>query len=451
MQESTFFNSQQQGCRTTIHDTLWVSICSIVVMLITPGIGFLYSGFVSKGSMASMLGICFSIFSIVTIIWSTIGYSLVFGESQGGIIGNMALIAMTNLDGFENKCKNKLNEEECYQQSYYMETCGIPEILLLLFHNKFAAMTPVLIIGALSERMILKYCLLFITIWTIVVYCPLSHWVWNTDGWLYKLGVRDFAGGLVVHTASGFSALVSALMFGKRVKFGKSPDVHNFPYVILGIMLVWFGWFGFTGGSSFKIDKVAVLAIVNTNLSASTSLVVWILMDLIKYNKISSIGIALGIVSGLVSITPGAGYIAFNYSFLFGGISSLLCWITVFIKKKYQLYDDLDIFAVHGVSGIWGIIATGLFADRAINPYLPMSGLIPAYQHGERDKSFILYQLIGIVVIPTYCTVVTFLILYIMKKIVKNIRIKSEQEIYFDSINFFDTNIAQTNNVEIIR
>jgi Amt family ammonium transporter len=297
----------------------------------------------------------------------------------------------------------------------------------------------------------MKYSLLFVGLWSVFVYCPIGHWVWNEGGFLHVLGARDYAGGFVVHMSSGFSALITSLVLGKRRNYGSAPEVVNFPFVILGTMLLWFGWFGFNGGSSYAMNKVAVSSILNTNISASVSLFIWLIMDLLVYNRISALSIAMGTVSGLVAITPGAGYIASYYSFIFGLLAGLVCWITVIIRKKYQLYDDLDVFTCHGIAGSLGILATGFFAERRANASLLLNGVFFA-KEGE-NRYFILYQMAGIVIVVAYASLMTFVILIILKKSF-NIRAKSEEEIYYDHINFFDeynSNVLKKINVEVIR
>lgn len=447
---STTFE-EAELCQLDRADSVWVGFSSVLVQIMTPAVGFIYAGLVHQGAMGSMLGLCFTTFAVVTIIWGTVGYSLVYGNSQGGFIGDFRYIMMSNLDNFKNKCIGQFGSVICLTRHYYWDQCGIPEILYLFFQAKFACITPVLILGAISERMYMKYSLLFISLWTIIIYCPVSHWVWNEMGFLHKLGVRDFAGGNVVHMSSGFSALITSIVLGKRKAYGSGPDVPNFPYVILGTMLLWFGWFGFVGGNSFRINRVGILAVVNMNVSASVSLFVWIVLDLIKYKRISALGIAMGSICGLVAITPGAGYVSPQYSYIYGFFAAIITWTACYLRKKYQLYDDLDVFTCHGLSGMWGVIATGLFADKRINSNLPYNGLVFAWRTPGESSLFIIYQLISIVVVPVYSVTMTFLILYTMKSFC-TIRAKSDEEIYYDHVNFFDE-VSENKNrkVEIIR
>ena len=253
-------------------------------------------------------------------------------------------------------------------------------------------------------------------------------------------GVRDFAGGLVIHIATGFTAMVSSLYLGKRKHYSTMPEVTNFPFFIFGTLLLWFGWFGFNGGSSNAIDRIGIFAIINTNVAASMSLIVWVLIDLIVYKKISSSGICMGVVCGLVAITPAAGYIPINMSFFTGFVAGLICWIVVFFKRKYKWFDDLEIFACHGIAGLIGAIICGFFASKDVDPYLPYNGI--AYVNEGESRIFLLLQFLGFVIIASYSSVMTFIILYIINKIFV-IKPKTEEEVYYDQINFFDENLAK--------
>jgi Amt family ammonium transporter len=439
-------------CKLNLADSIWVGVCSIVVMIITPAIGFIYAGLVNKGAISSMLALCLAIYSIVTILWFIIGYSLVFGDSIYGLIGNMRYIGLTNLNSWENKCLGQFGEEECYANHYYWRACGVPEFLFIFFQSKFAAMTPSLILGAISERMYIKYCILFISLWILLVYCPVAHWIWNTKGILKILGVKDFAGGMVIHISSGFSALITSIFLENRSGFGKGPEIPNFPNVILGITLLWFGWFGFTGGSAYGMNKISILAITNTNTSASISLVVWILMDLIAYKQISALGITLGIICGLVTITPAAGFVSPQITLFIGLFSSIICWLCVYARKKYRLFDDLDVFNIHGIAGCFGALAVGLFADKSINTLLEFNGYINEtdLDGNDFDSNFLLYQIGSMFVVIIYSSLVTFLILFFLTKCF-NVRAKSFEEIYFDSVNLFDEFESTRLKLEVIR
>lgn len=441
-----------EPCELNLPDSIWVGICSIIVIIITPAIGFIYAGLVNKGAISSMLALCFAIYGFVTVIWCLIGYSLVFGDSIYGFIGNMRYFALNNLSSWDNKCRAQYGESDCIENHYYWRACGIPEYLFVFFQNKFAAMTPSLILGSISERMYVKYCILFVCIWTIFIYCPIAHWIWNTKGILKILGAKDFAGGFVIHIASGFSALITSFFLGNRKAFGNGPDIPNFPYVILGIALIWFGWFGFTGGSSYAINKIAILSINNTNISASASLVIWLIMDLITFKQITALGIAMGTICGLVTITPIAGYVSPQISLILSLISSIVCWVCVYMRKRYLLYDDLDVFSIHGIAGCFGAIAVGFFADKTINPLLEYNGYIfeTGLDYRDDDNYFLLFQFFSILLVSLYSSIGTFLILFFMTKCF-SVRAKSFEELYYDSVNLFDEYEFSKLKLEVIR
>lgn len=437
-------------CQLNSADSLWVGISSLLTMIMSPAVGFVYAGLVSDGAIGSMLGFCFAIYSMVSIIWIIIGYTLVYGQSKGGVIGDMTYICLTHLSRFENKCLGQFGLDNCRKKHPYWESCGIPELLVLFFQSKFAAITPIIFLGSISERMILKYTLLFISIWTLIVYCPVAHWIWNTDGFLNKLGARDFAGGLVVHITSGYGALITSIVLGKRKTYGKVPDVSNFPYVILGTMILWFGWFGFNGGSSFSFNRIAIVALINTNISASTSVLTWLIIDLIAYKRFTALGLAIGSISGLVAITPGAGFIDPHISIIFGFVAGMLCWTGIYLRKRFQLYDDLDVFTCHGLCGTWGVIATGLFANKQINPLISLNGYFYSFNTPDENNYFIIYQIVAILVIVIYTSIVTHFLLKIMKRFFK-FRAKSDEEIHYDLINIFDEYKNKKINIEVIR
>jgi Amt family ammonium transporter len=386
---------------------------------------------------------------MTTLQWCLFGYSLVFGNSYGGFIGDMKYFALQTLENFQNKCYNTYYDyDKCLKNQPYWVTCGIPELLFFFFQSKFAGITSVLIIGSFSERMYLKYALLFVFIWNILVYCPIGHWVWNMDGFLSIWGIRDFAGGLVIHIATGFTGMVSSLYLGKRKNYMTMPEVQNFPFFIFGTLLLWFGWFGFNGGSSSRIDTIGIFAIINTNIAASMSLIVWVSIDLIAYKKISSSGICMGVLCGLVAITPAAGYIPLNISFVTGFAAGLICWIVVYFKRKYKFFDDLEIFACHGVAGFVGAIICGFFASKDVDPNLPYNGL--AYVVEGESKIFILLQILGFVIIALYSSVMTFIILFVINKLF-TIKPKTEEDIYYDNLNFFDEYAKTKIKIEVVR
>jgi len=339
-----------------------------LVMLMTPALGFFYGGLVRKKNLVSTIVQCLIIFAVVSIIWAILGYSLVFGPSVNGIIGDLSLVGLNNIG------VHTINQTLAPE---------IPELLFFAFQLKFAAITPALIIGACAERIKFRSLLIFIVLWSTLIYAPIAHWVWNPDGWLHALGAIDFAGGLVVHVSAGLSALAAALVIGRRKDCGIPWKEHmeaakkessnemkptNIPYVILGAGLLWFGWFGFNGGSAVASNDFAVLALVTTNLAAAAAAVSWMILDWTIKGKPSAVGISIGAVVGLVAITPAAGYVNVTSALVIGlaaGVISNL--VANWRAGRSKIDDTLDVFACHGVGGIWGSIATGLFASAAIN------------------------------------------------------------------------------------
>jgi len=349
-------------------DLSWLMTATALVMLMTPALGFFYGGLVRKKNLVSTIVQCLIIFAVVSIIWAILGYSLVFGTSVNGIIGDLSYVGLNNIG--IHSVNQALSPD-------------IPELLFFAFQLKFAAITPALIIGACAERIKFRSLLIFIVLWSTLIYAPIAHWVWNPDGWLHSLGAIDFAGGIVVHISAGLSALAAALVIGRRKDCGIPWKEHmkaakkesasefkptNIPYVILGAGLLWFGWFGFNGGSTLAANDLAVLALVTTNLAAAAAAVSWMILDWVIKGKPSAVGISVGAVVGLVAITPAAGYVTVTSALIIGltaGVISNL--VASWRAGRSRIDDTLDVFACHGVGGIWGSIATGLFATAAVN------------------------------------------------------------------------------------
>lgn len=360
---------------STPGDISWVATSTALVMLMTPALGFFYAGLVRKKNLVSTLIQCLIIFAVISIVWALWGYSLVFGPSVGGVIGNFDLVGLNHL------LITDVNQ---------LLAPAVPELLFFAFQLKFAAITPALIIGACAERIKFRSLLIFIVLWSTLIYAPIAHWVWNPEGWLRDLGAIDFAGGIVVHISAGLSALAAALVMGKRrgcvfwkdelktldkkTKSGGESKPSNIPYVILGAGMLWFGWFGFNGGSALAANELAVSAIVTTNLAAAGAAVSWMLLDWLRKGKPSAVGISIGAVVGLVAITPAAGYVTVTAAIIIGlsagAISNL---VASWRLARTRVDDTLDVFACHGIGGIWGSIATGLFATAAVGG---VSGLL---------------------------------------------------------------------------
>jgi Amt family ammonium transporter len=333
-------------------DTAWVLVSSALVMLMTPGLAFFYGGMVRRKNILSVLMQCFIIMGVMSLQWVLFGYSLAFGPSKGF------------WGGFQWFGLNGVGLEP------YADYAGtIPHQAFMIFQGMFAIITPALIIGAFAERMKFSAFLIFTLLWATFVYDPICHWVWGIGGWLRALGALDFAGGTVVHINAGIAALVTALVIGRRKNLDKSvPSPHNMPFVVLGTALLWFGWFGFNAGSALAANGLAVNAFVVTNTAAAAAGLSWALIEWIRGGKPTMFGVASGAVAGLVAITPAAGFVNVTSAILIGLLVSVFCYIAAAIIKPKLGYDDaLDAFGIHCVGGIWGALATGLFASKAVN------------------------------------------------------------------------------------
>ncbi|MDM5238048.1 ammonia channel protein [Bacillus cereus] len=332
-------------------DTVFMFVTTVMVMLMTPGLALFYGGMVRSKNVLSTTMHSYSAMAIVSIQWVMIGYSLSFGPDWHGLIGT--------LDWFG------LNGVTYAPNPDYSST--IPHNLFMMFQLMFAILTPALISGAFAERMRFSAFLIFILLWTTIVYNPVAHWVWGVGGWLRELGALDFAGGNVVHITSGVAGLVLAIFLGKRKNIsGTSP--HHLPFTMLGAGLLWFGWFGFNVGSALSLNDVALTAFINTNIAAAASALTWMLSEWFFQSKPTAMGAACGVVSGLVAITPACGFVTSFSALLIGAIGGILCFGAVFfLKTKFGYDDTLDAFGCHGIGGTWGGIATGLFATTTVN------------------------------------------------------------------------------------
>ncbi len=369
-------------------DTAWVLISSALVLLMTPGLAFFYGGMVRKKNILSVLMQCFIIMCVLSIQWVLFGYSLSFAPG-GGFWGGFKWFGLNGV-GLE---------------PYADYATTIPHQAFMIFQAMFAIITPALIIGAFAERMKFSAFLIFTLLWATFVYNPVCHWVWGMGGWLRNLGALDFAGGTVVHINAGIAALVTAMVIGRRKNLDHNvPTPHNLPFVVLGTGLLWFGWFGFNAGSALAANGLAVNAFVVTNTSAAAAGLSWASIEWFRNGKPTIFGTASGIVAGLVAITPAAGYVSVIPAIIIGLLVSVFCFIAVsIIKPKFGYDDSLDAFGVHCVGGIWGALATGLFASKAVNP-LGANGLFFG-----NPKQFII-QLIATGVTVLYAFIATFII-----------------------------------------
>ena len=385
-------------------DTSFVIFATALVMLMTPGLALFYGGMVRRKNVLSTTVHSYTAMVIVSIQWVLIGYTICFGKDFAGIIGNFQFFGLNGVGFLPN--------------ADYAAT--IPQSAFMLFQLMFAIITPALISGAIAERMKFIAFAVFVLLWSTLVYDPIAHWVWGYGGWLRNLGALDFAGGNVVHISSGISALVVALVIGKR-RMLKTITPHNLPMTCLGAALLWFGWFGFNAGSALAVNGIALNAFITTNTSAAAAALAWSICELITRKKVTSLGIASGIVAGLVVITPGAGYVSPLSSLAIGLLGGALCFFSVTVVKQKFGYDDaLDAFGVHGVGGIWGGIATGIFASKAINP-AGANGLI----YG--NIKLVGIQLIAIIATIAYSAFMTYVILKVIGKFT-DLRVTKEEE-----------------------
>jgi len=393
-------------------DIAWVAVSTALVMLMTPALAFFYGGLVRRKNLVSTLSQCLAIFAIVSLVWAMWGYSLVFAPSIGGIgfVGDLSKVGLNNVTPLSLPDKVLVPSE------------GIPEYLFFAFQLKFAAITPALIIGAFAGRIKFRSLIVFVVLWSTVIYSPVAHWVWGVGGWLRTLGAIDFAGGTVVHITAGSTALAAALVIGKRKNLDlKESKPNNIPYVILGAGLLWFGWFGFNAGSALAANELAVSALVVTNLSAAAAAVSWMTVDWITKGKPSAVGLAVGAVCGLVAITPASGYVGVPASIAIGLVAGVLSNRVANWRASRMRFDDtLDVFACHGVSGIWGSIAAGLFASTLINPGGP-NGLF----FGNPNQLLVQALAVGIVV--AFAFVGSYVLLKIINRVTP-LRVSPEEE-----------------------
>lgn len=336
-------------------------ICTALVFFMTPGLAFFYGGLVRRKNVCNTMMACVAIMGLSVLLWTMFGYSLSFGGNHAGIIGDFRWAFLNDVG---------------WEAGPYADT--IPHLVFAAFQMMFAMITPALITGAVVGRMRFKALFAFIALWSFLVYYPMAHMVWGEGGFLAAIGSVDFAGGNVVHISSGVSALVLATYLGRRKGYEKtSYRIHNIPFVVLGASLLWFGWFGFNAGSALAADGLAAHAFMTSAISSAAALVSWMLIDVIKDGKPTLVGASTGLVVGLVAITPGAGFVPIWSSYIIGALVSPICYFTMnFIKHKLKIDDALDAFGCHGIGGVWGGIATGLFAKTSINSVARWDGLI---------------------------------------------------------------------------
>ena len=342
-------------------NTAFMMICTALVFFMTPGLAFFYGGLVRRKNVCNTMMACVAIMGLSVLLWTMFGYSLSFGGNHAGIIGDLRWAFLNDVG---------------WKAGPYADT--IPHLVFAAFQMMFAMITPALITGAVVGRMRFKALFAFIALWSFLVYYPMAHMVWGEGGFLAAIGSVDFAGGNVVHISSGVSALVLAIYLGRRKGYEKtSYRIHNIPFVVLGASLLWFGGFGFNAGSALAADGLAAHAFMTSAISSAAALVSWMLIDVIKDGKPTLVGASTGLVVGLVAITPGAGFVPIWSSYIIGALVSPICYFTMnFIKHKLKIDDALDAFGCHGIGGVWGGIATGLFAKTSINSVARWDGLV---------------------------------------------------------------------------
>ena len=369
-------------------DTAWMLVATALVMVMLPGLALFYGGLVRRKNVLSTIMHSFFGLALVSVVWVLIGFSLAFGHDITGL----GLLGGPEYVGFSNV---GLDPSPTYGTT-------IPFVLFAGFQLMFAAITPALISGAFAERKRFASFLIFTVLWSLVVYSPIAHWVWATDGWLYKLGALDFAGGTVVHASSGVSALVVALLIGRRAANGERMQPHDIPMTVLGAGLLWFGWFGFNAGSALTAGGLAANALVVTNTAAAAATISWVLISYAHRRKVSVVGAACGAVAGLVAITPASGYVTAGGALLIGLVVGGLCYGATLLRERLRIDDALDVFAVHGVGGMFGAIATGVLATTAINAF---PGLIDGNPGQVATQAIAVGATIAYAVVATYVIV----------------------------------------------
>jgi Amt family ammonium transporter len=385
-------------------DSVFVFVATVMVMLMTPGIALFYGGMVKSKNVLSTTMHSYSSMAIVSILWILVGYSLSFSPGGNAWIGGIEWLGLKGVSF-------KPNPD-------YSGT--IPHNLYMIFQMMFAVLTPAIISGAFAERMRFSAFILFTSLWTVIVYTPVAHWVWGVGGWLRELGALDFAGGTVVHISSGVAGLVLAIVLGKR-KNASTTAPHTLPFTVLGAGLLWFGWFGFNVGSALSLNNIAMIAFINTNTAAAAGMFGWILVEWFINKKPTMLGAVSGALAGLVAITPGCGFVTPFASILIGFIGGLICfWSISSLKEKLGYDDALDAFGLHGIGGTWGGIATGFFATKTVN-----AGGANGLFYG--DPSLLLKQMIAILSTYIFVAVITYIIIKLVSIFIP-IRVGDEEE-----------------------
>lgn len=403
----------EEGCELGINsaDTLFVLLSAALVMLMTPGLALFYGGLVRRKNILNVLMKCMAVLGIISLHWVAIGYSLSFSTTSllHGFVGNLDWAFLKGVGS----------------APFSPYSATVPHQAFMVFQMMFAVITPALIVGSIVERMRFSSFLVFVVVWATVIYAPICHWVWAVGGWLRGMGALDFAGGTVVHIASGVSALALALVLGKR-KSAKGGAPANLPMAVIGAGLLWFGWFGFNAGSALAVNGLAVNAFVVTHLAACAGAVAFFLLEWIVDKKPTILGTITGAVAGLVAITPASGFVSIKPAIIIGIVSSIICYVFIVVVKKKLGYDDtLDAFGVHGIGGIWGALATGIFASKIVN-----STGANGWFYGNPSQFFT--QLIAVGACVAYAFVGTIIIALVIKKLMPLRVTEKEEEVGLD-------------------
>ncbi|THB79537.1 MAG: ammonium transporter [Desulfobulbaceae bacterium] len=387
-------------------DTAFILISAALVLLMTPGLALFYAGMVrGKNVLGTIMQSLFMI-SLISIEWVYLGYSMSFGPTIGGFVGDLSWFG--------------LNGVTSEPSPDYATT--IPQIVFMIYQCMFAIITPALITGAFAERVRFVPFIIFSILWAIFVYNPVCHWIWGSGGWLGSMGVLDFAGGLVVHATCGMAALAGVLVIGARKGYGRASFMpHNLPMTVLGTALLWFGWFGFNGGSALAADEIAATAFVATHLAAMAGMAMWVAMEWGAQGKPTILGAASGAIAGLATITPTAGFVGPNSAIIVGLIGGVLCFSFVSMKGRMKLDDSLDVVGIHGVGGLAGTICLGIFASTAVNP-----GGVDGLLAGNAAQLFT--QIKGAVIVSVYAFVVSWVIFKAID-VTLGLRLSEEDEV----------------------
>jgi Amt family ammonium transporter len=385
-------------------DTAWVLISSAMVMLMTPGLAFFYGGLVRNKNVLGTIMHSFIVIGLISVLWVIVGYSLAFGPDRGHFIGGLDWFALRGVG----------------QEPSDTYATTIPHQAFMIFQMMFAIITPALITGAFAERARFSTFLVFMAVWSLVVYAPIAHWVWAPGGWLLELGALDFAGGTVVHVNAGVAALAAALLYGRRAGYGREPmEPHDVTMVVLGAALLWFGWFGFNAGSAVAADGLAANAFVVTHVATAAAALTWTLLSWAFLGKPSVVGAAAGAVAGLVAITPASGFVDTMPALAIGVGAGTFCYLAVRLRARLRLDDSLDVVGVHGVGGAWGAIATGIFAVASV-------GGVDGALHGNVGQ--LGTQLVAVGATMGYSFAATLVILKVLD-LTLGLRVSEEEEV----------------------